>query len=119
MFPRGFLNVPADQYRPDYFSTVTPACTFPLQASPFLHIPLLFLVVHLSLSPSLTLSLQEMKICSAIINLFHLIPAAPQTLVKPLLEVVMKTERAMLIEVGPECLSVCVPQWATRYLEWS
>uniref|UniRef100_A0A3Q2UJ62 Transformation/transcription domain-associated protein n=1 Tax=Fundulus heteroclitus TaxID=8078 RepID=A0A3Q2UJ62_FUNHE len=42
--------------------------------------------------------LQEMKICSAIINLFHLIPAAPQTLVKPLLEVVMKTERAMLIE---------------------
>ena len=41
-----------------------------------------------------------MKICSAIINLFHLIPAAPQTLVKPLLEVVMKTERAMLIEVG-------------------
>lgn len=38
-----------------------------------------------------------MKICSAIINLFHLIPAAPQTLVKPLLEVVMKTERAMLI----------------------
>lgn len=45
------------------------------------------------------LILQEMKICSAIINLFHLIPAAPQTLVKPLLEVVMKTERAMLIEV--------------------
>lgn len=44
-----------------------------------------------------------MKICSAIINLFHLIPAAPQTLVKPLLEVVMKTERAMLIEVGPNC----------------
>uniref|UniRef100_A0A670KJU8 Transformation/transcription domain associated protein n=1 Tax=Podarcis muralis TaxID=64176 RepID=A0A670KJU8_PODMU len=42
----------------------------------------------------------EMKICSAIINLFHLIPAAPQTLVKPLLEVVMKTERAMLIEAG-------------------
>uniref|UniRef100_A0A9J8CVD8 Transformation/transcription domain-associated protein n=1 Tax=Cyprinus carpio carpio TaxID=630221 RepID=A0A9J8CVD8_CYPCA len=44
--------------------------------------------------------LQEMTICSAIINLFHLIPAAPQTLVKPLLEVVMKTERAMLIEAG-------------------
>lgn len=43
-----------------------------------------------------------MKICSAIINLFHLIPAAPQTLVKPLLEVVMKTERAMLIEVNVE-----------------
>uniref|UniRef100_A0A7N6A075 Transformation/transcription domain-associated protein n=1 Tax=Anabas testudineus TaxID=64144 RepID=A0A7N6A075_ANATE len=43
---------------------------------------------------------EEMKICSAIINLFHLIPAAPQTLVKPLLEVVMKTERAMLIEAG-------------------
>ncbi|KTF92878.1 hypothetical protein cypCar_00033625, partial [Cyprinus carpio] len=43
---------------------------------------------------------KEMTICSAIINLFHLIPAAPQTLVKPLLEVVMKTERAMLIEAG-------------------
>lgn len=47
--------------------------------------------------------LQEMRICSAIINLFHLIPAAPQTLVKPLLEVVMKTERAMLIEVQDFC----------------
>uniref|UniRef100_A0A8C1XR77 Transformation/transcription domain-associated protein n=1 Tax=Cyprinus carpio TaxID=7962 RepID=A0A8C1XR77_CYPCA len=44
--------------------------------------------------------MMEMTICSAIINLFHLIPAAPQTLVKPLLEVVMKTERAMLIEAG-------------------
>uniref|UniRef100_A0A8C9SCY8 Transformation/transcription domain-associated protein n=1 Tax=Scleropages formosus TaxID=113540 RepID=A0A8C9SCY8_SCLFO len=51
-------------------------------------------------SVSLTCSVKEMKICSAIINLFHLIPAAPQTLVKPLLEVVMKTERAMLIEAG-------------------
>nr|XP_061807203.1 transformation/transcription domain-associated protein-like isoform X1 [Nerophis lumbriciformis] len=50
-------------------------------------------------SPALEGS-EEMKICSAIINLFHLIPAAPQTLVKPLLEVVMKTERAMLIEAG-------------------
>lgn len=50
-----------------------------------------------------------MKICSAIINLFHLIPAAPQTLVKPLLEVVMKTERAMLIEVARfQGLYVCV-----------
>ncbi|XP_049320388.1 transformation/transcription domain-associated protein isoform X2 [Astyanax mexicanus] len=47
-----------------------------------------------------TEGVEEMKICSAIINLFHLIPAAPQTLVKPLLEVVMKTERAMLIEAG-------------------
>uniref|UniRef100_A0A665WR86 Transformation/transcription domain-associated protein n=1 Tax=Echeneis naucrates TaxID=173247 RepID=A0A665WR86_ECHNA len=50
--------------------------------------------------PLLTPYSTEMKICSAIINLFHLIPAAPQTLVKPLLEVVMKTERAMLIEAG-------------------
>lgn len=60
-----------------------------------------FLLAHLFFSHFLLLSLsvQEMKICSAIINLFHLIPAAPQTLVKPLLEVVMKTERAMLIEV--------------------
>uniref|UniRef100_A0A8D0CJ78 Transformation/transcription domain-associated protein n=1 Tax=Scleropages formosus TaxID=113540 RepID=A0A8D0CJ78_SCLFO len=53
--------------------------------------------LYCPLSP---LHLHEMKICSAIINLFHLIPAAPQTLVKPLLEVVMKTERAMLIEAG-------------------
>uniref|UniRef100_UPI003AAEA74B transformation/transcription domain-associated protein isoform X4 n=1 Tax=Centroberyx gerrardi TaxID=166262 RepID=UPI003AAEA74B len=52
-----------------------------------------------SVSPALE-GVEEMKICSAIINLFHLIPAAPQTLVKPLLEVVMKTERAMLIEAG-------------------
>uniref|UniRef100_A0A8C7T076 Transformation/transcription domain-associated protein n=1 Tax=Oncorhynchus mykiss TaxID=8022 RepID=A0A8C7T076_ONCMY len=53
-----------------------------------------------SSSQSSQISKREMKICSAIINLFHLIPAAPQTLVKPLLEVVMKTERAMLIEAG-------------------
>lgn len=53
-----------------------------------------------------------MKICSAIINLFHLIPAAPQTLVKPLLEVVMKTERAMLIEVGQKCITV--PNYCMR-----
>lgn len=57
-----------------------------------------------------------MKICSAIINLFHLIPAAPQTLVKPLLEVVMKTERAMLIEVGQKC--VTVPNYCTRSLKY-
>uniref|UniRef100_A0A9J7ZX50 Transformation/transcription domain-associated protein n=1 Tax=Cyprinus carpio carpio TaxID=630221 RepID=A0A9J7ZX50_CYPCA len=62
------------------------------------------LFFHCWLSLTLTVMhyspLQEMRICSAIINLFHLIPAAPQTLVKPLLEVVMKTERAMLIEAG-------------------
>ncbi|XP_058851892.1 transformation/transcription domain-associated protein isoform X5 [Acipenser ruthenus] len=51
-------------------------------------------------NPAVEGGVEEMKICSAIINLFHLIPAAPQTLVKPLLEVVMKTERAMLIEAG-------------------
>lgn len=58
-----------------------------------------FLLPHLFSHFFPFIPLQEMKICSAIINLFHLIPAAPQTLVKPLLEVVMKTERAMLIEV--------------------
>lgn len=57
-----------------------------------------------------------MKICSAIINLFHLIPAAPQTLVKPLLEVVMKTERAMLIEVGQKCTTV--PKYCMRSLKY-
>lgn len=60
---------------------------------------IVFSLCFFSPSPFLSDSVQEMKICSAIINLFHLIPAAPQTLVKPLLEVVMKTERAMLIEV--------------------
>ncbi|XP_072415930.1 transformation/transcription domain-associated protein isoform X1 [Chiloscyllium punctatum] len=56
----------------------------------------------------------EMKICSAIINLFHLIPAAPQTLVKPLLEVVMKTERAMLIEAGSPFREPLI-KFLTRY----
>lgn len=67
-----------------------------------------------SLHPPL-FSVQEMKICSAIINLFHLIPAAPQTLVKPLLEVVMKTERAMLIEVIHNLCSKSFPRqiWQT------
>ncbi|XP_078728881.1 transformation/transcription domain-associated protein isoform X3 [Lampetra fluviatilis] len=56
----------------------------------------------------------EMKICAAIINLFHLIPAAPQTLVKPLLEVVMKTERAMLIEAGSPFREPLI-KFLTRY----
>lgn len=59
----------------------------------------MLVITNSSCDPFLHALLQEMTICSAIINLFHLIPAAPQTLVKPLLEVVMKTERAMLIEV--------------------
>uniref|UniRef100_A0A8C4NGE8 Transformation/transcription domain-associated protein n=1 Tax=Eptatretus burgeri TaxID=7764 RepID=A0A8C4NGE8_EPTBU len=57
---------------------------------------------------------QEMKICATIINLFHLIPAAPQTLVKPLLEVVMKTERAMLIEAGSPFREPLI-KFLTRY----
>uniref|UniRef100_UPI00358FE8D5 transformation/transcription domain-associated protein-like isoform X3 n=1 Tax=Myxine glutinosa TaxID=7769 RepID=UPI00358FE8D5 len=56
----------------------------------------------------------EMKICATIINLFHLIPAAPQTLVKPLLEVVMKTERAMLIEAGSPFREPLI-KFLTRY----
>ncbi|KAI2658552.1 Transformation/transcription domain-associated protein [Labeo rohita] len=71
----------------------------------------------------------EMRICSAIINLFHLIPAAPQTLVKPLLEVVMKTERAMLIEFLTRHPSQTVelfmmeatlndPQWSRMFMSF-
>uniref|UniRef100_UPI00359021B0 transformation/transcription domain-associated protein-like n=1 Tax=Myxine glutinosa TaxID=7769 RepID=UPI00359021B0 len=56
----------------------------------------------------------EMKICAAIINLFHLLPAAPHTLVKPLLEVVMKIERAIVIEAGSPFREPLI-KFLTRY----
>uniref|UniRef100_A0A8C4Q3Z7 Uncharacterized protein n=2 Tax=Eptatretus burgeri TaxID=7764 RepID=A0A8C4Q3Z7_EPTBU len=43
---------------------------------------------------------KEMKICASIINLLHVIPAAPQSFVKPLVDIVMKIESVMLIEAG-------------------
>ena len=41
--------------------------------------------------------LQEMKICEAIINMFHLIPAASVKMIEPLTGHAMKGEKALLI----------------------
>ncbi|CAH1788418.1 unnamed protein product [Owenia fusiformis] len=42
----------------------------------------------------------EMKTCAAIINIFHLIPAASQKMLEPLTTLSLKGEKALLIEAG-------------------
>ncbi|KAI0213609.1 Transformation/transcription domain-associated protein [Lamellibrachia satsuma] len=42
----------------------------------------------------------ELKTCAAIINVFHLIPAASQKMIEPLTALVLKGERELLVEVG-------------------
>ena len=41
--------------------------------------------------------LQELKICEAIINMFHLIPAASVKMIEPLTALTLKGEKALLI----------------------
>ena len=43
---------------------------------------------------------QELRTCAAIINVFHLIPAASQKMIEPLTSLMLKGERELLIEVG-------------------
>jgi len=43
--------------------------------------------------------LQELKICAAIIDIFHLIPAASQKMLEPLTVTVLKGEKDLYIEV--------------------
>lgn len=40
---------------------------------------------------------QELKICEAIINMFHLIPAASDKMIEPLTALTLKGEKALLI----------------------
>ena len=42
----------------------------------------------------------ELKTCAAIINIFHLIPAASTKMIEPLLALTLKGEKDLLIEVG-------------------
>ena len=44
--------------------------------------------------------MQELKICASIINMFYLIPAASSKLIEPLLGLVLKVEKALLMEVS-------------------
>ena len=41
----------------------------------------------------------ELKTCAAIINIFHLIPAASTKMIEPLLTLTLKGERDLVIEV--------------------
>ena len=45
-------------------------------------------------------SMDEIKICSAIMNMFHLVPAASSKLIEPLITLTVKTERALVLEIG-------------------
>lgn len=45
-------------------------------------------------------STDEIKICSAIMNMFHLVPAASSKLIEPLITLTVKTERALVLEIG-------------------
>jgi len=45
---------------------------------------------------------QELKICASIINMFNLIPAASSKLIEPLVTLVLKAEKALLMEVSSE-----------------
>ena len=43
---------------------------------------------------------QHLKVCAAIINIFHLIPAASQKMIEPLTTLTLKGERDLLVEAG-------------------
>ncbi|XP_052224459.1 transformation/transcription domain-associated protein-like isoform X9 [Dreissena polymorpha] len=43
---------------------------------------------------------QELKICAAIINIFHLIPAASKKMIEPLVKVTLQGEKTLLLEPG-------------------
>ena len=45
-------------------------------------------------------STEEITICSAIMNMFHLVPAASSKLIEPLIGLTVKTERALVLEIG-------------------
>lgn len=45
-------------------------------------------------------STEEIKICSAIMNMFHLVPAASSKLIEPLITLTVKTERGLVLEIG-------------------
>jgi len=45
-------------------------------------------------------STEEIKICGAIMNMFHLVPAATAKLIEPLITLTVKTERALVLEIG-------------------
>nr|XP_018666778.1 transformation/transcription domain-associated protein isoform X1 [Ciona intestinalis]XP_018666779.1 transformation/transcription domain-associated protein isoform X2 [Ciona intestinalis] len=43
---------------------------------------------------------KELELCAAILEIFHLIPLAPQALLEPLIVLVVKTEAGLMLEVG-------------------
>ena len=53
---------------------------------------------HQQVKPALR-STEEIKICGAIMNMFHLVPAASTKLIEPLIALTVKTERALVLEV--------------------
>ena len=64
---------------------------------------------------------QELRTCAAIINVFHLIPAASQKMIEPLTSLMLKGERELLIEVGvgSRRRPILVISGPRRLPEWS
>ena len=58
---------------------------------------LLLIIVLFSFSNQVV---QELKICASIINMFYLIPAASSKLIEPLINLVLKVEKSLLMEVS-------------------
>ena len=58
---------------------------------------LLLIIVLFSFSNQVA---QELKICASIINMFYLIPAASSKLIEPLINLVLKVEKSLLMEVS-------------------
>ncbi|XP_068742186.1 transformation/transcription domain-associated protein-like isoform X1 [Montipora capricornis] len=57
---------------------------------------------------------QELKICASIINMFYLIPAASSKLIEPLIGLVLKVEKVLLMEIGSP-LRVSLLKFLIRY----
>ena len=47
----------------------------------------------------------ELKTCAAIVNIFHLIPAASPKMLEPLTSLTLKGEKDLLIEVSIKAIS--------------
>lgn len=50
---------------------------------------------------------QVIDICGAIINIFHLIPAATTKLIEPLIQMVLKVENALLVNIIDSFFLMC------------
>ena len=102
--PSGQASVQKSWYIKKYVPTVTGkscSCVLSILGECYkLLLPALLLIIVLfSFSNQVA---QELKICASIINMFYLIPAASSKLIEPLINLVLKVEKSLLMEVSNE-----------------